>query len=193
MITRNRFKLAPISALGVLTLLSGCGAALIEPPNYSVSEVQSFKVAGAPSQIMMLDVVDANNTLPDTAWSAALSNHGFPPRLTFITNSDDITDTQTLKPENRLVAVVNPTQSTFGGNMCTAPQSAKMDGTSDQIIVRFGFCVGGKVISQTRARFKSDTFQTQLVDSADTLSHQLFPRHILDQDDDRCSRRVPGC
>lgn len=193
MITRKRFKLSSIAALGALTLLGGCGSALVEAPTYSVSEVQSFKVSGAPSQVMMLEIVDANNTLPNKVWSDALSHHGHSPRLTFITNSDDITDQQTLKPKNRVVAVVNPTQSTMGNKICTAPQSAKMDGTSDQIIVRFGFCAGDDVISETRARFAKDPFETQLVDTADTLSYQLFPRHMRDQDDDRCARRVPGC
>ncbi|WP_417805977.1 hypothetical protein [Thalassospira lucentensis] len=193
MITRTRLKLSSIAALGALTLLSGCGSALIEPPNYSVSQVQSFKVAGAPSQVMMLSVVDANNTLPDAVWTDALSDHAPAPRLQFITNSDDISDGQTLKPENRLVAVVNPTQSTMGDNICTSPQSAKLDGTSNDVIVRFGFCVGDDAISQTRAHFDKDTFQTQLVDSAGTLNRQLFPRHIRDNDHDSCSRRTPGC
>ena len=76
MTTRKLRKLSSIAALGALSALTGCGAALVEAPYYNVSEVQSFKVAGAPSQIMMLDIVDANDTLDNQTWADALSNHG---------------------------------------------------------------------------------------------------------------------
>ena len=193
MTTRKLRKLSSIAALGALSALTGCGAALVEAPYYNVSEVQSFKVAGAPNQIMMLDIVDANDTLDNQTWADALSNHGYPPRLNFVTDAADISDTQTIKPENRLVVVVNPTQTTMHGTLCTDPQSAKSDGTSDRVTVRFGFCAGDDIISETRARLVRDKFEQQVINSADTISFQLFPRHIRDEDDDNCSRRVPGC
>ena len=144
--------LSSIAALGAISLLTACNLALVEAPYYNVTEVQSFKVSGAPSQVMMLEIVDANDTLEGQVWATAMSNHGYPPRLTFVTDANDIADNQTIKPENRVVAVVNPTQATMRDGLCTSPQSAKMDGTADRIIVRFGFCAGDDIISETRAR-----------------------------------------
>ncbi|WP_417825406.1 hypothetical protein [Thalassospira povalilytica] len=171
-----------------LLLLGGCSATLIEAPNYKVTEVQSFKTTGAPSQVMLLEIVDPANSLPAKTWTDALSNHGFAPRLRFVTDPADIAASETIKPENRLVAVVNPSQNTFGDAICTNPQTGGMEHISDRLIVRFGFCSGDNVISETRARFVPENFESQLFANADTLSYQLFPRHIRNNDDDRfCS------
>lgn len=188
----------PLALAAGTLLLAGCSnVALIEAPYYDVTEVQSFKVASAPSQIMMLEVVDANALLPEQVWATALSNHGFPPRLTFVTSPDDVADDKILKPENRLVAVVNPSQTSRRDALCQAPQSDKLDDSnadhaSDRVIVRFGFCLGGDIISETRARFTRDQFETQLINSAGTLSQQLFPIKLPDEDDnDNCPRLKP--
>lgn len=189
----NLSYLSSVAALGAISLLTACNLALVEAPYYNVTEVQSFKVSGAPSQVMMLEIVDANDTLEDQVWATAMSNHGYPPRLTFVTDATDIADNQTIKPENRVVAVVNPTQATMRDRLCTSPQSAKMDGTADRIIVRFGFCVGDDIISETRARFTKDQFEEQLFSNADTLSYQLFPRHIRKNDDRHCPPTFTVC
>ncbi|RCK41965.1 hypothetical protein [Thalassospira profundimaris] len=183
------FERAPLAAgCAILLGLGGCGVALIEAPNYHVSEVQSFKVAGAPSGVMMLEIIDPDNTLPAQTWADALSDQPPPPRLRFVTDPADVKDGQTLKAENRLVAVVNPSQNTFGNAICTDPQTGGMEGISDRLIVRFGFCVGDDLISETRARFVPENFETQLYNNADTISFQLFPRHMRNNDDDRtCS------
>ena len=178
---------------GILMMLGGCGAALIEAPNYQTTEVLSFKTAGAPSGVMMLDIVDPANTLPAKTWADALSNHGFAPRLRFVTDPADIATNETIKPENRLVAVVNPSQNTFGDTICTSPQTGGMEGTSDRLIVRFGFCAGDSVISETRARFVKENFEQQLFNNAAELSYQLFPRRIRSNDDHSCGRYQVNC
>jgi hypothetical protein len=181
------------AAASAVLLLAGCNIATIEPARYKVSEVQSFKTAGAPSHVMMLEIVDANNTFTNDFWSSAMSNHGSMPRLRFITDPADIKHGETVKPENRMIAVINPDQSTIGAKLCSDPKSLPMDETSDQVTVRFGFCVGDKIISETRGHFNRSGFATQVENNAVTVNYQLFPRHIRDRDDDNCSRRVPGC
>ncbi|NIY77757.1 hypothetical protein HED22_19055 [Thalassospira sp. HF15] len=191
------FKLKrPLSiaaAASSLALLAGCNIAAIERAHYEVTEVESFKKAGAPSRVMMLEIVDANNTFTDGFWSAAMSNHGYPPRLRFVTDPADIKDGETIKPENRMVAVVNPEQSTMRGKLCSDPKSLVMDETSDTVTVRFGFCVGDKIISETRAHFNKDRFAEQVENNADTVNYQLFPRHLRNNDDRYCSPFLPNC
>lgn len=184
----------PIAAVaGSLLLLAGCNIAAIERAHYEVTEVQSFKTAGAPSRVMMLEIVDANNTFSDDFWRMAMSDHGYVPRLRFVTDPTDIADGETLKPENRVVAVVNPEQSTMRGKLCTDPASLPMDDSSDKVIVRFGFCVGDKIISETRAHYNKAQFAKQVESNADTINYQLFPRHLRDNNDRRCSPFLPGC
>ncbi|MEQ9347284.1 MAG: hypothetical protein RIG26_12655 [Thalassospira sp.] len=189
----NLRKMSSFAAVGAMSLLSACSAALIEAPFYDVSEVQSFKVAGAPSQIMMLEIVDQDDTFPDETWITALSNHGYAPRLTYVTDATDIADNQTIKPENRLVVVVSPTQSTMRDGLCTDPQSTGTDTTADRVIVRFGFCSGDDIISGTRARFVQADFEQQLRNSADTISYQLFPMHLRKNNDRYCSPMIAVC
>jgi len=192
--TRKHSRLSVAAITTTAMLLGGCGAALIEAPNYKVSEVWSFKTAGAPSNVMLLEVVDPANTLPAKTWTDALSNHGYAPRLRFVTDPADIAANETIKPENRLVAVVNPSQNTFGNAICTDPQTGGMEDISDRLIVRFGFCAGDSVISETRARFVKENFEEQLFNNAAVLSFQLFPRQIRSNDDDRrCSPFITNC
>ncbi|BDW89334.1 hypothetical protein [Thalassospira tepidiphila] len=181
-----------VAASGLLAI-AGCNIAVIERAHYEVSEVDSFRTAGAPSRVMMLEIVDANNTFTDDFWSAAMSNHGYPPRLRFVTDPADIADGETIKPENRMVAVVNPEQSTMRGKLCTDPKSLPMDETSDRVTVRFGFCVGDKIISETRAHFNAAQLAEQVENNADTVNYQLFPRHLRNNDDRYCSPFLPSC
>lgn len=176
-----------------LLMLGGCNLATIEPARYNVAEVQSFKTVGAPSRVMMLEIVDANKSFSDDFWRTIMSNHGYPPRLRFVTDTNDIKDSETIKPENRLVAVVNPEQSTIGAKLCTDPKSLPLDEASDEVTVRFGFCVGDKSISETRGHFNKARFAEQIENSADTINYQLFPPHLRDDDDHRCGRFKPGC
>jgi hypothetical protein len=187
----RQFSIA--AATGGLLALAGCSVASIERPHYDVTEVESFKTAGAPSRVMMLEIVDTNNSFTDDFWSAAMSNHGYPPRLRFVTDPADIQDGETIKPENRMVAVVNPEQSTMRGKLCTDPKSLPMDETSDRVTVRFGFCVGDKIISETRAHFNAAQFAKQVENNADTVNYQLFPRHLGNDDDRYCSPFLPSC
>ena len=122
-----------------------------------------------------------------------MSNHGYAPRLRFVTDPNDIQDGETIKPENRMVAVVNPEQSTMGGKLCTDPKSAGTDDSSERIVVRFGFCVGDKIISETRGRFNRDQFAEQLESNADTVNFELFPRRTNNKDDRNCSSFLPNC
>jgi hypothetical protein len=181
------------AAASGLLLLAGCNIATIEPAHYQVTEVQSFKTAGAPSRIMLLEIVDANNTFSDEFWTSALSNHGFPPRLRFVTDPADIAEGETIKPENRVVAVVNPEQTTMRDKLCTEPKSLPMEETDDRVTVRFGFCVGDSIISETRAHFKKAQLAEQIESDADTLNYQLFPRKMRNNDDRNCSPLLPGC
>ncbi|KJE35235.1 hypothetical protein UF64_11345 [Thalassospira sp. HJ] len=181
------------AAASGLVLLAGCNIAAIERAHYEVTEVQSFKTAGAPSRVMMLEIVDASNTFTDDFWSAAMSNHGYPPRLRFVTDPADIEDGETIKPESRMVTVVNPEQSTMRGKLCSDPKSLPVDETADTITVRFGFCVGDKIISETRAHFNKAQFAEQVENNADTINYQLFPRHLRNNDDRYCSPFLPSC
>ena len=187
---KRPFSIAAVAS-GLL-LVAGCNMATIERPQYGVSEVQSFKTAGAPSRVMMLEIVDANNTFADDFWSAAMSNHGYPPRLRFVTDPAAVKDGETIKPENRVVAVVNPEQTTMRGTLCTDPKSREMDVTSDTVTVRFGFCVGDKIISETRAHYNKDQFAEQVENSAANINYQLFPRSLNDNDR-HCSPFMPNC
>lgn len=180
------------AATAGLLLLAGCNMATIERAHYGVSEVDSFKIAGAPSRVMMLEIVDANNSFSDDFWRSALSNHGYPPRLRFVTDPADIKDGEIIKPENRVVAVVNPEQSTLRGKLCTAPKSHEMDATSDTVTVRFGFCVGDKFISETRAHFNKTQFAAQIENDADTINYQLFPSN-MNNDNRHCGPFLPNC
>lgn len=192
--TRKSSKLSLAAITATTVLLGGCSAALIEAPSYKTTEVLSFKTAGAPSNVMMLEIIDPAKTLPAKTWTDALSHHGYAPRLRFVTDRADIAANETIKPENRLVAVVNPSQNSFGDAICTAPQTGGMEDISDRLIVRFGFCVGDRVISETRARFVKEKFEEQLFNNAATLSFQLFPRRVRTNDDDRsCSPFQINC
>lgn len=181
------------AAAGGLLLLAGCNIAAIERAHYDVTEVRSFKMAGAPSRVMMLEIVDANNSFTDDFWSASLSDHGYAPRLHFVTDPADIKNGETIKPENRMVVVVNPEQSTMRAKLCTDPKSLPMDETSDSVSVRFGFCVGDKIISETRAHFSKDKLAEQVEGNADTINYQLFPNHLRNNDDRYCSPTMSVC
>lgn len=189
----KRSKLLMLAAAGSLLALGGCNLALVEKPYYSVTEVESFKTAGAPSRVMLIQIVDSNDTFTNAFWRTTLSNHGYPPRLRYVTDPADVKDGETIKPENRLVVVVNPGQSTMRETICTAPKSLPMDETNDRITVRFGFCVGDKIISETRGHFNRAQFAKQIEKNADTINYQLFPRHLRNDNDRRCNRFVPGC
>ena len=187
----NRFLSLASAATGAL-LLAGCSIAAIERANYNVSEVESFRSAGAPNDVMMLEVVDADNTFPDDFWTDALSNHGYP-RLYFVTDPADADSNVTIKPESRLVVVVAPEQATMRGKLCTDPQSVGTRDPSSNVSVRFGFCVGDKIISETRGHFNNDKLAEQIDGNADIIVHQLFPRNMLKTGDRHCSPFLPSC
>jgi hypothetical protein len=187
-------SVASISALaGSILMLSGCNVASIERPHYSVTEIESFKKAGAPSRVMMLEVVDADNTFDNAFWTEAMSNHGYPPRLRFVSDPADIAEGETIKPDARMVAVVNPSQATMRAKLCTIPESVGMDETTDSVIVRFGFCDGDKILSETRAHFNREQLGQQIENNADTINYMLFPRHRRSNDDRYCSPFLPSC
>ncbi|MCC9622513.1 hypothetical protein LPB41_12480 [Thalassospira sp. MA62] len=176
-----------------LTFLAGCSGSMIEPPTYSASDVQTFKRPGAPDNVMLIEIHDANNTLPDSTWANALSDLGFAPKLTFIPDATQASPDTKLDPQSRLVVVVNPTQATFGGNMCTQPQSAPLDPQSPQTTVRYGFCVSDKIVSETRAHYDTAAIETQLYETAATVNMQIFPRASLKGRKRRCGGFMPGC
>ncbi len=179
--------------MGGAIMLAGCNVALIEKPYYSVTEVESFKTAGAPSRVMLIEVVDQENTFPAAFWAESLSNHGYPPRLRYVIDPADIADNETIKPENRVVVVVSPAQTTMRDTFCTDPKSVGTDSTADRVIVRFGFCNGDSIISETRARYNRDQFEAQIQSNADTINYQLFPRHLRNNDDRYCSPFLVSC
>ncbi|MFV1851211.1 MAG: hypothetical protein ACMZ66_10935 [Thalassospira sp.] len=189
----RRPKPSLVAAIGGIALLAGCNVALVEKPYYNVTETESFKTAGAPSRIMLIEVVDQENTFLAEFWAESLSNHGYPPRLRYVTDPTDVADNETIKPENRVVVVVSPAQTTMRDTLCTDPQSVGNDPTSDRVIVRFGFCNGDSIISETRARYNRDQFEAQIQSNADTINYQLFPRHLRNNDDRYCSPFLVSC
>tara|TARA_R110002167_G_scaffold339576_1_gene547353 strand:- start:10212 stop:11006 length:795 start_codon:yes stop_codon:yes gene_type:complete len=189
-----------LTILSGLAALSGCsGMSILEAPYYQVTDVQSFKTYGAPSQAMRIEIHDRASTLPDAVWAQALSNHGYPPRITFLTADDTPSSDQTLRDGYRVVAVVNPTLATSRQKMCTSPETAETietAGTTEKdarVTVRFAFCAGKDIISEVRAHIVKNNFEQELVNNADSVNFMLFPRQIRDRGDRNCNRFAPGC
>lgn len=185
----SKFVLSGIGA----AVLAGCSGGLIEAPNYKVHEVESFKVAGAPNRVMMIEVHDKDNLIPKQEWATTMSNHGYPPRLTFVTDPAEIDANAVIKPENRLVVVVNPSQGTMSSALCTSPESIGSDAAAERNVVRYGFCVGDKIVSELRARFTKEDFTNQVDRNADTVMYKLFPRTLNKTGDKHCSPMLPVC
>ncbi len=177
-----------------LAFLAGCSnMTTVEYPTYHVSEVQSFKVYGAPNQIMMVEVHDRENLVPPETWASALSNHGYPPRLDFVTDAGDLAPNQVLRDGYRVVVAVSPSQTTMGEKMCTAPETTDYPADTTRIPVRIAFCAGDSPISELRAHFIKDEFEQHVIRNSDTIIYQLFPREIRDDSDRSCGMMRAGC
>jgi hypothetical protein len=180
--------------MGSALLLAGCSnMTMVEYPNYHVAEVESFKTYGAPSRVMMVEVHDRENLVTPETWASALSNHGYPPRLDFITDAGDLAPNQTLRDGYRVVVAVSPSQTTMGEKICTAPETTDYPADTTRIPVRIAFCAGDSPISELRAHFIKDEFEQHLIENGDTIIYQLFPRYIRDDDDHRCGMRRADC
>ena len=180
--------------LGSALLLAGCGnITTIEPPTYQVNDVQTFKVYGAPNQIMMVEVHDKQSSVSPETWASALSGHGFPPRLDFITDATQLGPNQVLRDGYRVVVVVSPSQATMGEKICTTPEATDYPADTTRIPTRIAFCAGDKPISELRANFVKDDFEQQVTNNGGSIIAQLFPREIRDDSDRRCGMFRAGC
>ncbi|WP_404426369.1 hypothetical protein [Thalassospira australica] len=177
-----------------LASVAGCGnITTIEPPTYQVNDVQAFKIYGAPSQIMMLEIHDRQSSVLPETWASALSGHGFPPRLDFITDATRTGPNQTLRDGYRVVVAVSPSQTTMNEKICTAPETTDYPADATKVPVRIAFCAGEKPISQLRANFVKDDFEQQVMRNGASIIIQLFPRDIPDDNDRGCGMVRPGC
>lgn len=180
--------------LGSALLLAGCGnITTIEPPTYQVNDVQTFKVYGAPNQIMMAEVHDKQSSVSPETWASALSGHGFPPRLDFITDAAQLGPNQVLRDGYRVVVVVSPSQATMGEKICTTPEATNYPADTTRIPTRIAFCAGDKPISELRANFVKADFEQQVTNNGGSIIAQLFPREIRDDSDRRCGMFRAGC
>lgn len=190
----TRLRVLAGGVMGTALLLSGCGTfTTIEPPTYQVNDVQTFKVYGAPNQIMMLEVHDSRSSVSPETWASALSGHGFPPRLDFITDATKPGPNQVLRDGYRVVVVVSPSQTTMGEKICTAPETTDYPADTTRIPVRIAFCAGGDPISGLRANFANTDFKQQVINNGGSIITQLFPRRIRDDSDRRCGMLRADC
>ena len=198
--TRKYALLAALMGLAA-PLLGACGN-IIETPYYETSNVSGFRSYAAPSNIMVMEVHDGQTGIDDARWASLFSNHGFAPQLQFITpeqakaemaKAKTGDDHPTLRPDQRMVVVVNPTRDTWRNEMCKNPQNTVATPGEKSIPVRFAFCSGDRAISEIKANMTNPITQKQLDDMSSTLIHYLFPISQPDHNDDRCSRFNPGC
>lgn len=191
---------APLLAAACAVLLSACSASMVQPPFYGVTDTSSFKTYGAPDDVMRLEVHDASNAVDPDLLAGILSTHGFPPRITFVTTKDGEQtglkkadgSAVTLHPKYRVVAVTNPSQSSFHEGMCTAPQSEPTTPGVEKTRIRFSFCAGDKIVSETTAYVKNPVNAEELDKVAGPVIQFLFPPARNDDDRHDCNTLVPG-
>ncbi|RCK48674.1 hypothetical protein TH25_13765 [Thalassospira profundimaris] len=183
-------------------LLGACSGNIIEAPYYETTNVAGFRSYAAPSNIMVMEVHDGQTGIDNARWASLLSNHGFAPQLQFVTpekakaemagaHTDTRKDHPTLRPDQRLVVVVNPTQDTWRNEMCQNPQNTPLTPGEKTIPVRFAFCSGDSVVSEIRANMTNPINPQQVDDMASTIIHYLFPINQPDRNENRCNRFAP--
>ncbi|OKH89571.1 hypothetical protein [Thalassospira sp. TSL5-1] len=205
MSVRTRKYALLVAVIGLVApLLGACSGNIVEAPYYETTNVAGFRSYAAPSNIMVMEVHDGQTGIDDARWASLLSNHGFAPQLAFITpkkakadmasasaDSNARKDHPTLRPDQRMVVVVNPTQDTWRNAMCQNPQNTPLTPGEKTIPVRFAFCSGDSVISEIRANITNPITPQQIDEMAPTLIHYLFPISQPDHNENRCSRFAP--